>query len=71
MRYLEIQFYEKCKSEFGVKNRKHIEENCYRFLEDCYTALDATSINPLKPFFISFITFVTILNLPWSKTTSI
>ena len=64
MRYLEIQFYEKCKNEFGVKNGKQIEENCYRFLEDCYTTLDATSINTLKPFFISFRTFMTILNLP-------
>ena len=27
MLYFEIQFYEKCKNEFGVTNRKYIEEN--------------------------------------------
>ena len=50
MRYLEIQFYEKLKNEFGVKNGKYIEENWHRFLDDCYIALDATNINPLKLF---------------------
>ena len=50
MGYLELQFYEKCKNEFGVKNGKYIEENCHRFLEDCYIALDETNINPLKLF---------------------
>ena len=26
LRYIEIQFYEKCKNEFGVNNKKYIEE---------------------------------------------
>ena len=30
--------------------RKCIEENCHRFLDHCYIALDATNINPLKLF---------------------
>ena len=47
MGYLKIQFYEKCKNEFGVNNRKYIEENWHRFLDVCYVALDATNINPL------------------------
>ena len=34
MRYLEIQFYEKCKSEFGVINGKYIKETWHRFLDD-------------------------------------
>ena len=50
MGYLEIQFYEKRKNEFGVNNRKDIEENWHRFLDNCYIALDATNINPLKLF---------------------
>ena len=50
MGYLEIRFYEKCKGEFGVNNGKYIEENSRRFLDDCYIALDATNINPLKLF---------------------
>ena len=50
MGYLELQFYEKCKNEFGVKNGKYIEENWHRFLDDCYIALDETNINPLKLF---------------------
>ena len=48
--FLELQFYEKCKNEFGVNNGKYIEENWHRFLDDCYIALDATDINPLKIF---------------------
>ena len=35
MRYPEIQFYKKCKKEFGVNNVKYIEENWHRFLDDC------------------------------------
>ena len=50
MGYLEFRFYEKCKSELGVNNWKYIEENSHRFLDDCYIALDATNINPLKLF---------------------
>ena len=50
MRYLEIQFYEKCKNEIGVDNGKYIEENWHRFLDDCYIVLDATNINSLKLF---------------------
>ena len=44
---------EKCKNEFGGNNGKCIRENWHRSLDDCYTALDATYINPLKyePFF--------------------
>ena len=50
MGYLEIQFYEKCRNEFGVNNGKYIKEAWRRFLNDCYIALDATNINPLKLF---------------------
>ena len=50
LEYLEIQFYKKCKNEFGVNNGKYIEENWHRFLDNCYIALDATNINPLKLF---------------------
>ena len=50
MGYLELQFYKKCKNEFGVNHGKCIEENWHRFLHDCYMALDATNINPLKLF---------------------
>ena len=50
MGYLEIRFYEKCKSELGVNSGKYIEENSHRFLDDCYIALDATNLNPLKFF---------------------
>ena len=50
MGYLEIQFYQKCKNKFGVNNGKYIKENCQRFLDDCYIALDATNINSLKRF---------------------
>ena len=50
MGYLELQFYQKCKNKFCVNNGKYIEENWYMFLDDCYIALDATNINPLKPF---------------------
>ena len=50
MGYLEIRLYEKCKSELGVNSGKYIEENSHRFLDDCYIALDATDINPLKFF---------------------
>ena len=35
MRYPEIQFYKKCKREFGANNVKYIEENWRRFLDDC------------------------------------
>ena len=48
MEYLEIKFYKKCKNEFGVDNGKYIEENCHRFLDDCYIVLDTTNINSLK-----------------------
>ena len=50
MGYLKLQFSKKCKNEFGVNNRKYIEENWHRFLDDCYIDLDATNINPLKLF---------------------
>ena len=50
MGYLEIQLYEKCKNEFSINNKKYIEENWHRVLDDCYIALDATNINPLKLF---------------------
>ena len=50
MGYLELQFYERCKNEFGENNVKHIEENCHRLLDDCYKALDANYINPFKLF---------------------
>ena len=50
MGYLEIQFYENCKNEFGEKNGKYIQENWYGFLDDCYISLDATNINPLRIF---------------------
>ena len=35
MGYLEIQFYEKCKNEFGVNNGKYIKKTWHRFLDDC------------------------------------
>ena len=35
MGFLELQFYEKCKNEFGENNGKYIEENWHRFLDDC------------------------------------
>ena len=44
--YLELQFYEKCKNEFGINNGKYIETNWHMFLDDCYIALDTTNINP-------------------------
>ena len=47
---LELQFYEKGKSEIRVNNGKYIKENWYTFLDDCYIALNATNINPLKLF---------------------
>ena len=50
MGYLEIQFYEKCKNECGISNGKYIEENRHMYLLDCYIALEATIINPLKHF---------------------
>ena len=50
MGYLEIQFYKKCKNEFGVNNGKYIEENLHWFLNNCYIGLDTTNINPLKLF---------------------
>ena len=50
MGYLKLEFYEKYKNEFGVNNGKYIEENWHRFLDDCYIALDATNINPLRLF---------------------
>ena len=77
MKYLELQFYEKCKNELGVNNGKYIEENWSRFLHDCYIALDATNINPLKLFDIhnnihdNLITFMAISNLQWNNTTTI
>ena len=43
MRYLEIQFYEKCRNEFGVNNEKYIKVNWH-------IALSSTNINPLKLF---------------------
>ena len=70
MGYLEIQFYEKCKNEFGVNKGKYIEENWHRFLDDYYIALDTTNINPLKLFDI-LITLMTISNLQWNNTTFI
>ena len=36
MRYLGIQFYEKCKNRFGLNNGKYIEENWHMFLDDWY-----------------------------------
>ena len=48
--YLEIQCYEKCKNIFSVNNGKYIGENLYRFLNNCYIALDAANINPFKFF---------------------
>ena len=73
MGYLEIRLYEKCKSELGVNSGKYIEENSHRFLDDCYIALDATDINPLKFFDIlnNLITFMTISNLQWNNKTFI
>ena len=50
MGYLEIQFYEKCKNECRISNGKYIEENWHMYLHDCYIALEATIINPLKHF---------------------
>ena len=50
MGYLKLQFCENCKNEFGVNKGKYIEENWYRFLDNCYIALDTTNINPLKLF---------------------
>ena len=50
MGYLEIQLYEKCKNEVSINNKKYIEENWHRVLDDCYIALDTTNINPLKLF---------------------
>ena len=50
IKYLEIQFYGKCKNRFGVNNGKYIEENWHRFLDNCNIAVDATNINPLKLF---------------------
>ena len=44
MGYIEIQFHEKSKNEFGVNNEKYIEENWNRFLQDCYVAFDPTNI---------------------------
>ena len=40
MGYLENQYYERWKNEFGVNNGKYIEENWHRFLDDCYIVLD-------------------------------
>ena len=45
MGYIEIQFYEKLKNEFGVNNGKYIEENWHRVLDDSYIAFDRTNIN--------------------------
>ena len=44
MECFEIQFYEKCKNEFGKYNGKYIKENWLKFLHDRYVALDATNI---------------------------
>lgn len=48
--YIEIQFYGKCKNKFGVSNKKYIEENWHRFLDNCCGAFDAKNIDPLKLF---------------------
>ena len=50
MGYLEIQFCENCKNEFGVNNGKYIKKIWHRDLDNCYIALDATNTNPLKLF---------------------
>ena len=44
MGYPETHFYEKCENdvEFGVNNRKYIEGNWYRFLDNCCITLDIT-----------------------------
>ena len=39
MRYVEIQFYKRCKQSFALNAGKHIEENWHRFLHDCCIAL--------------------------------
>ena len=77
MKYLELQFYEKCKNAFDVNNGKYIEENWHRLLDNYYIALDTSNINPLKLFDIliniheNLITFMTISNLQWNNTTAI
>ena len=48
--HLEIQFYEKCRNEFDVNNRKSSDEDWQGFLDDCYITLDATNINSLRLF---------------------
>ena len=50
MRYLEIQFCEKCNNEFCVNDGEYIDENWFKILDDCYIALDANNTNPLKFF---------------------
>ena len=68
--HLEIQFYEKCRNEFDVNNRKSSDEDWQGFLDDCYITLDATNINSLR-LLIYLISLMTILNLQGKNTTSI
>ena len=48
--YHEIQFFEHCNNEFILSNGKHFKENWSKILYDCYIALHASNISPLKLF---------------------
>ena len=50
MGYIEIQFYKKCKNDYGVNNGIYLQENWDRAFGDCYITLNTANINPFKLF---------------------
>ena len=46
MAYLETILYDEIERKFGKEVREHIEKNWFRFLDDCFIALDADLITP-------------------------
>ena len=46
MGYLEIKLYSVCTFKYGELLAEHTKENWNRFLDDCYTVLKSSQINP-------------------------
>ena len=53
MRYFQIKLYSVCTFKYGELLAEYIKENCYHFLDDCYTVLTVfrwtLTINPQTP----------------------
>ena len=61
MGYLEIEFNGKCNSHLDP-----VQENWFRFLDNCYILLDAKKVDLVKLFELLKV-FINMLTLQWNK----